>query len=148
VYRNPNKGDILDMELGIFTRSPIAGLLERGGTVTAKSGMMTVPLPPALGPTGRLKPELSEFRDYRRSFTPGKANAVSLGGKDGGFFMLAKNGKIFLMRKEGEKVTPYFILKNRIRIAPRLRMQDTWDRMEGYRMDVINKSVDRALERI
>jgi len=149
VYRNPDKGDVLDMELGIFTRSPIAGLLERGGTVTAKSGLMAVPLPPAKGPTGRLLPELSEFKGFRRSFTPGKANAQSLGSKTGGFFMLAKQGRIFLMRKEeGGKVVPYFILKNRVRIAPRLRMQDTWDRMEGYRMDVINKNVDRALEKI
>ncbi len=148
VYRNPNKGDILDMELGIFTRSPIAGILERGGTITAKSGLMAVPLPAAKGPTGRLKRELSEFKGMRRSFTPGRANAASMRGKDGGFFTLAKRGKIFLMRKEGDKITPYFILKNKIRIRPRLRMVDTWNRMEGYRMDVINKHVDRALNKI
>ncbi len=141
VYRNPKKGDILDMELGIFTRSKIAALLEYGGTVSAKSGMMAIPIGKALGPTGRLKPEYSVFENYRRTYIPSKV-------KIPGLFMRNVNGRTFLMRREGNKIEPYFVLKNQIRIMPRLRMLDTWGRMEGYRMEVFNKSIDKALNKI
>ncbi len=140
-YRNPNKGDILDMELGIFTHSKIAALHEYGGTVSARSGMMAIPIGRALTSSGRLRQEFSEFQNYRRTYVPGK-------NKIPGLFMYSRNGRTFLMRKEGEKVEPYFVLKNRIRIQPRLRMLDTWDRMEGYRMEVFNKSIDKALNKI
>ncbi|MDD4980697.1 MAG: hypothetical protein PHC54_05465 [Candidatus Omnitrophica bacterium] len=141
VYRNPGKGDVLDMELGIFTRSKIAALQETGGTVSAKSGMMAIPIGKALTPTGRLKPEYSVFENYRRSYIPSKV-------KIPGLFMMAKNGRMFLMQKEGDKIEPLFILKNQIKIQPRLRMLDTWDRMEGYRMETFNKHIDKALNKI
>lgn len=141
VYRNPGKGDILDMELGIFTRSKIAGLLERGGTVSAKSGMMAIPMGEALSSTGRIKKEYSVFENYRRTYIPSKV-------KIPGLFLYAKNGKMFLMRKdESGEIKPYFVLKNKIRIQPRLRMVDTWNRMDGYRMEVFNKSVEKALDK-
>lgn len=146
VYRNPRKGDILDIEMGIFTRSKITAILETGGTIHAKSGLMAVPIGRALSSTGRLSQELSEFRNYRRTFTPAAANALTLSGKGSGFFMLSKGGRMFLMRKEGEKVEPYFVLKNQVRIQPRLRLVDTWDRMEGYRMEILNESVAKALD--
>lgn len=141
VYRNPKKGDVLDMELGIFTRSKIAALLEKGGTISAKSGLMAIPIGRALTATGRLKPEYSVFENYRRTYIPSKV-------KIPGLFMQGKGGRMFLMKKEGDKIEPLFVLKNQIRIQPRLRMIDTWDRMEGYRMEVFNKSIDKALNKI
>jgi hypothetical protein len=141
VYRNPDKGDILDMELGIFTRSKITAMQESGGTVGAKSGMMAIPIGKALSSTGRLRREYSVFENYRRTYIPSKV-------KIPGLFMYSKGGQTFLMKKEGDKMEPYFILKNQIRIQPRLRMIDTWGRMEGYRMDVFNKSIDKALNKI
>lgn len=141
VYRNPNKGDMLDMELGIFTRSKITALHEYGGTVSAKSGMMAIPIGKALTGEGRLKEEYSVFQNYRRTFIPSKV-------KIPGLFIMAKGSRVFLMKKERDKIEPYFVLKNQIRIQPRLRMRDTWDRMEGYRMETINKHVDRALSKI
>lgn len=146
VYRNPNKGEILDMEMGIFSRSKVAGLLETGGTVRAKSGMMAIPVGRAISSTGRLAKDLSEFKDFHRSFTPSKGNAFTMSGKGSGFFMLAKAGKLLLMKKEGDKAEPYFVLKNQIRIQPRLRMVNTWNRMEGYRMDILNRGVVKVLD--
>lgn len=140
VYRNPRKQNILDMELGIFTRSKIASMLERGGTVSAKSGAMTVPLPPALTATGRLKPELSIFKGYRRAYDPAEIK---------GFFLLKRNGRMLLVKKVPgtDEIQPYFIMKRQVRIQPRLRMMETWERMEGYRINVLNKSVEKALNK-
>ncbi|MDD5566229.1 MAG: hypothetical protein PHG31_05010 [Candidatus Omnitrophica bacterium] len=140
VYRNPGKGDVLDMQLGIFTRSKIAALLERGGTVSAKSGAMAIPIGRALSPTGRLSKEYSVMENYRRAYIPSKI-------KIEGLFMRAIGGKMFLMKKEGKRAEPLFILKNQIRIQPRLRLVNTWDRMEGYRMEVFNKSIGKALQK-
>jgi hypothetical protein len=140
-YRNPNKGDILDMELGIFSRSKVVALHERGGTVRAKSGLMAIPIGDALTSTGRLKPEYSEFYNYRRSYNPA-TNKIP------GLFMLKKNGKFLLAQKIGKIIRTLFVLKNQISIQPRLRMMDTWNRMEGYRMEVFNKSIEKALNKI
>jgi hypothetical protein len=149
VYRNPNKGDTLDMEMGIFSRSKIVKELESGGTITAKSGAMAIPLPPALTSSGRLLPELSKVVDYRRAFDPSKPN---------GIFLRSKNGKLLLERytyKRGQRgglgrgfgVEALFILKRSITLEPRLRFYDTWNRMEGYRMNVFNESIDKALDK-
>jgi hypothetical protein len=141
VYRNPGTGDALNMKLGIFTRSKITALQESGGTVQAKSGYMAIPMGKALTSTGRLKKEYSVFENYRRTYNPNKVNIP-------GLFMYGKGGKLFLAQKEGDHVEPLFILKNSIKIQPRLRLVDTWDRMEGYRMEVFNSSVEKALNKI
>jgi hypothetical protein len=67
-------------------------------------------------------------------------------------FLLRKNGKMILMMRQpktaGEdEAIPLFILKRAITIRPRLRFYDTWERMEGYRRDILNKSVDKALDK-
>ena len=139
VYRNPNMGSTLDMQLGIFSRSKIVSKLEKGGTVTAKSGAMVIPLKAARSASGRLSPEFSKFADYRRSFDPSKIK---------GLFLRKKFGKVFLLRREeNDTVRAYFVLKRSITIEPRLRFFDTWDRLEGYRINVLNKSVDKALDK-
>lgn len=137
-YRNPNKGNILDMELGIFTRSKIAALHEKGGTVTAKSGAMAIPIGEARTPTGRLAQEYSTFINYKRTLDLTKIKNL---------FIRKINDKLFLVKREGENIEPLFILKRSIRIQPRLRFVDTWERMEGYRMNVLNKAVDKALDK-
>jgi len=143
VYRNPRAGSgPLDMVLGIFTRSKIAALHERGGTVRAKSGMMAIPIGAARS-GGRLSKDVSEFQGMRRVFDPKSAKAQGMK-----MFMAARNGKTFLFRKtEDGHVEALFVLKNRMTIQPRLRMRDTWDRMEGYRINVFNDSVGKALSK-
>lgn len=143
VYRNPNKGDILDMELGIFSRSKIVALHEKGGIVTAKAGAMAIPLPAALGSTGRLKKEYSSFIAGRRTYVPGQLK---------GMFILKKGNTALLMMRQpktssGEEAIPLFVLRRTMTISPRLRFYDTWDRMEGYRRDILNKSVEKVIDK-
>jgi len=143
VYRNPRKGDTLDMELGIFSRSKIVALHERGGIVTAKAGAMALPLPAALGSTGRLKKEYSSFIAGRRTYVPGQLK---------GMFILKKGNIAILMMRQpktgsGDQAIPLFVLRRSMNISPRLRFYATWDRMEGYRRDVLNKSVEKAVNK-
>jgi hypothetical protein len=143
VYRNPHGGNPLDMELGIFTRSKITAMHETGGTVRAKSGMMAIPVGSARSSTGRMSQDISEFQGMRRAFDPKSAKAKGMK-----LFMVVKNGKSLLMRDIGNgQVEAMFVLKNRMVIQPRLRMRDTWDREEGYRINVLNKSVETALQK-
>jgi hypothetical protein len=133
VYRNPNKGDILDMELGIFSRSLIVSIHEKGGTIQSKTGgMLAIPIGEARDSHGRLAPALRRYSNY--SEIPG-------------IFPLYLNGKFLLVKKIAGKIKPFFILKNRVRIQPRLRFYDTWQRMEGYRMNILNKAVEKALDK-
>ncbi|MBI5872988.1 MAG: hypothetical protein HZB36_02460 [Candidatus Omnitrophica bacterium] len=135
VYRNPRlSADPLDIQLGIFSRSKIVKLHEKGGEVTAKGKMLAIPIKNALDPsTGRIA----------RSFWGGKKSKE----ENELFVYKSKNGRLFLMKKEEGKLIPYFVLRNKIKIQPRLRFFDTWDRMEGYRMNTFNKHIDKALKK-
>jgi len=143
VYRNPRAGSgPLDMVLGIFTRSKITALHEKGGTVRAKSGMMAIPLDSARS-SGRLSKSVSEFQGMRRVFDPQSAKARALK-----LFMAKRGSNTFLFRKQDNgEIDALFILKNQMTIQPRLRLQDTWDRLEGYRINVFNDSVGKALSK-
>ena len=134
VYRNPNKGDILDMELGIFSRSRITGALEKGTTITSKTGgMLAIPIGEALNSRGRIKSQYGRYSSY--SQIPG-------------IFPILLKGRMFLVKKDSEgKLKLFFVLKDQVRIQPRLRFYDTWQNMEGYRMNILNNSVDKALKR-
>lgn len=134
VYRNPNKGNILDMELGIFSRSKIVATLEKGATIISKTGgMLAIPMSAALNLRGRLKNTLRKYGSY--SQIPG-------------IFPILLHGKMFLAKKNKEgELELYFVLKNQVKIQPRLRFFDTWQNMEGYRMNILNKSIVKALKR-
>jgi len=67
-FRVYTAGDTLeDLELGIFTRWPAAGIYEKGGTITPRRRQwLVIPLSPrVLTPTGRVR------REYRDSHTGG-----------------------------------------------------------------------------
>lgn len=132
VYRNPRKGGILDMELGIFTRSEIASIQETGGTITAKkSKMLAIPIGNALDETGRLK---KWFRGSKKSY------------EDDELFVISSKGRLLLVKESEGRLLPYFILKKRVTLQPRLKFFDTWNRMEGYRAQVIDKAIDTAIK--
>jgi hypothetical protein len=137
VYRNPRKGDILDIQLGIFSRSGQVKIHETGGEIEAPPGRrLTIPIGEALDPaTGRVK---KWFRNTKKSFA-----------RDELFIFRSKKGQSFLVKRSGEKLLFYFVLRNKVKILPRypLRFYDTWDRMEGYRMETLNKHVERALNK-
>lgn len=134
VYRNPRKGDILDMELGIFSRSSVVKLHEEGGTVSAPAGrMLSIPILHGKDEqTGRTK---TWFRGAKKNY------------KDFELFIIASHGRLLLVKKSGGKILPYFILKQKVKIQPRLRFYDTWNSIQGYRIEILNKSVDKALNK-
>jgi hypothetical protein len=134
VYRNPRLGDPLDMELGIFSRSKIVSAHEKGATITSSTGgMLAIPIGEALNARGRLKGQFNKYASYRE--VPG-------------LFPIFLNGKMFLVKRDKEgKLKLYFVLKNQVRIQPRLRFYDTWANMEGYRMNILNKAISKALKR-
>jgi len=136
VYRNPRKGNVLDMVLGIFSRSKIVGALEKGATIRPKHArMLAIPIERSLTRSGRLKKSVSKYRgDYSQMR---------------GLFVIARGGRVLLAKKSRDGgIKPYFILKSSVRIQPRLKFYDTWARMEGYRAKVLNSSIDKALRKI
>ena len=65
-------------------------------------------------------------------------------------FPLLLHGKTFLVRvrKKVWDILPLFVLKNSIRIKPRLGFYKTWDDMQNERINILNKSVEKALSKI
>ena len=136
VYRNPHKGSPLDMVLGIFSRSKIVGALEKGATIRPRrSRMLAIPIERSLTRSGRMKKSVSKYRgDYSQMR---------------GLFPIVSGGKVLLAKKSREgEIKPYFVLKNFVRIQPRLRFYDTWGKMDGYRARILNSAVDKALKKI
>ncbi len=134
VYRNPNLGNPLDMELGIFSRSKIVAAHEKGATITSRSGgMLAIPIDEALNQRGRIKSQYSKYSSYRE--IPG-------------IFPILLKGRMFLVKRDSEgKLKLFFVLKNQVQIQPRLRFYDTWSGMEGYRAKILNNAVIKALKR-
>lgn len=133
VYRNPRKGNILDMELGIFTRDEIVSIQEKGGTIAAREAkMLAIPIANALDESGRLK---KWFRGSKKSY------------KDDELFVISSKGRLLLVKKSGGGLLAYFLLKKSVTLRPRLRFFDTWARMEGYRAQVIDKAIEKAINK-
>lgn len=127
-YRNPRKGDILDMELGVFSRSDVMRVHEQGGVVRAKSGMMAIPTQFALNEFGRLsRTEYKSVRELPGIFRP--------------------KGKNYLAKEKAGRIVPMFLLRSSVTLYPRLKFYSTWEHMIGYRNDVLNRSVERALNK-
>jgi len=122
------------MELGIFSRSQIVATHEKGATISSRTGgMLAIPIGEALNARGRLKGQYSKYSSY--SQIPG-------------IFPIFLKGRVFLVKKDSQgKLKLFFVLKNQVKIQPRLRFYDTWQNMEGYRMNILNNSVIKALKR-
>lgn len=128
-------GGIENMGTTIYTESKIAKLHEIGGIVEAKKGSLAVPLSARTEmytQGGALKTK------YRY---PGRLRNVRL--------VLLK-GKRFLAEfvKRSREIKPLYVLKNRIRIKPRLGFYDTWKSMENLNMQRLNNAVIKALNKI
>jgi hypothetical protein len=59
-------------------------------------------------------------------------------------------GQTFLVRvkKRAAKLQPLYVLKRSVRLKPRLGFYRVWDSLENYRIDILNKSIDKALRKI
>ncbi|MFH1385111.1 MAG: hypothetical protein ABIH47_09165 [Candidatus Omnitrophota bacterium] len=124
------------MGIEIFTDSKIAVLHEQGGTVKGPGGgRLAVPLSAReemFTRSGALK------RKYKKPRELKNVRAVILKGKR----FLAK------FKKRSREILPLYILKNSVRIKPRLGFYKTWDSMQNVRIRILNNSITKALRRV
>lgn len=124
------------MGIQVFSDSKIAKLHETGGTVKDPGGgRLAVPLSARtemFTPAGKLRSRYKrpkELKNVRR---------------------MRFKGNTFLARvtKKAQKILPLYVLKRQVRIKPRLGFYRTWDGLVNYRIDILNKSVEKALRKI
>ena len=127
--------DIEGMGMVIFSDSKIARMHEEGATVKNQSGgKLAVPLSARkelFTSDGRLK------KQYRQPRLLKNVVPIQLRGKT----FLAK------VKKKLRQILPLFVLKNSVRIKPRLMFYKTWDDMQNERINILNKSVEKALSK-
>lgn len=124
------------MGLVIFSDSKISRLHEEGGIVKNPGGAkLAVPLSARtelFTSDGRLK------KQYRKPRMLKNVIPVKLRGKT----FLAK------IKRKIRSILPLFVLKNQIRIRPRLGFYKTWDDMQNERINILNKSIQKTLEKV
>jgi len=124
------------MGIEIFSDSKIAKLHETGGTVRDKSGgRLAVPL----SARSQMYTQSGKLRSrYKRPRELKNVRAIRL------------KGETFLARvtKRAQKILPLYVLKRQVRIKPRLGFYRTWDGLVNYRIDILNKSVEKALRKL
>jgi hypothetical protein len=127
--------DIEGMGMVIFSDSKIARMHEEGATVKNQSGgKLAVPLSARkelFTSDGRLK------KQYRQPRLLKNVVPIQLRGKT----FLAK------VKKKLRQILPLFVLKNSVRIRPRLMFYKTWDDMQNERINILNKSIEKTLSK-
>lgn len=124
------------MGMEVFSDSKIAKLHETGGIVRDPSGgRLAVPLSARtqmFTSKGKLRGRYKRVRDLKNI----KA--------------MRFHGKTFLARvtKRAKKILPLYVLKRQVRIKPRLGFYRTWDGLVNYRINILNKSIEKALRKI
>lgn len=128
--------DIEGMGMVIFSDSKIARMHEEGATVkNPGGGKLAVPLSARkelFTADGRLK------RQYRQPRLLKNVIPIQLKGKT----FLAK------VKKKVRELLPLFVLKNSVRIKPRLMFYKTWDEMQNERIQILNKSIEKTLNKV
>ena len=128
--------DIEGMGMVIFSDSKIARMHEEGATVkNPGGGKLAVPLSARrelFAFDGRLK------KQYRQPRLIKNVIPIQI------------RGKTFLAKviKKARQILPLFVLKNSVRIKPRLMFYQTWDDMQNERIVILNKSVEKALSKV
>ena len=128
--------DIEGMGMVIFSDSKIARMHEEGATVkNPGGGKLAVPLSARrelFTSNGRLK------KQYRQPRLIKNVIPIQI------------RGKTFLARiiKKARQILPLFVLKNSVRIKPRLMFYQTWDDLQNERIIILNKSVEKALSKV
>jgi hypothetical protein len=128
--------DIEGIGMVIFSDSKIARMHEEGATVkNPGGGKLAVPLSARrelFTSNGRLK------KQYRQPRLIKNVIPIQL------------RGKTFLARiiKKARQILPLFVLKNSVRIKPRLMFYQTWDDLQNERIVILNKSVEKALSKV
>jgi len=127
--------DIEGMGMVIFSDSKIARMHEEGATVkNPGGGRLAVPLSARrelFTADGRLK------KQYRQPRLIKNVIPIQLRGKT----FLAK------VKKKLRQILPLFVLKNSVRIRPRLMFYKTWDDMQNERIKILNQSIRKTLDK-
>jgi hypothetical protein len=124
------------MGIHIFSDSKIAKLHETGGIVKDPGGgRLAVPL------SARSQMYTAKGKLRTRFKRPKELKNVH---------PMRFKGKTFLARvtKRTQKILPLYVLKRQVRLKPRLGFYRTWDGLVNYRIEILNKSVDKALRKI
>jgi hypothetical protein len=128
--------DIEGMGMVIFSDSKIARMHEEGATLkNPGGGKLAVPLSARkelFTSDGRLKKQYKQPR-LLKNVIP-----IQLKGKT----FLAK------VKKKLRELIPIFVLKNSVRIRPRLMFYRTWDEMQNERIQILNKSIEKTLNKV
>lgn len=125
----------LDMGVVMYTDSKVGSLHETGGTLTAKGGgHIAVPLSARsqmYTAAGRLKKKYKEPSSLK--------NLIKIKIHDKQFLVQTQ-------KKSGE-ILPLYVLKNKIRIKPKLGFLKLWEGQLNVNIGILDKSVDKALAR-
>lgn len=131
--RHPISGRGIDVEQKISTASPIAQIWEHGGDRVGR-GRMAVPLKFRGGElftaTGRVK---KRYRDVLSLVRQKK------------LFRREINGQMYLC--DSKTGLPFFVLKNKIQVKPRLKFLDTFNTMSPEFSKIYNRAFDKALKK-
>lgn len=124
------------MGIRILGDSNIAVMHEEGAVLRNPSGgKLAVPLSKRtemFTSSGRLKKQYRKPRAIR--------NVIQI----------EVNGKQFLAKKKSKKsseIKPLFVLKNNIKIKPRLGFYNEWDSMLNTNIEILNKSIQKAIDK-
>ncbi len=131
--------DIEGMGMTIFSDSKISRMHEEGATIKSAGGeRLAAPLSarPEMFMGGQYPGRLK--KKYRDPHAMKNVIRIVLKGKQ----FLAK------VKKRSRELLPLFVLKNQIRIRPRLGFYKTWDDMQNERISILNKSIKKALDSV
>ena len=131
--------DIEGMGMTIFSDSKISRMHEEGATIKSSGGeRLAAPLSarPEMFIGGQYPGRLK--KKYRDPRAMKNVIRIILKGKQ----FLAK------VKRRSRELLPLFVLKNQIRIRPRLGFYKTWDDMQNERIIILNKSVKKAIDSV
>ncbi len=133
--------DIKDMGMKIWSESPVAIKHQKGGPDKALDGQrLAIPIPAAKSKNEKFFTKKGRIKK--------RFNRGNLGSVKGFFEIKTKLGKEILFRRlKGDKdIIPVFVLKDKVQLKSRLGFFDVWDDLENFRINRINKALDRTLE--
>lgn len=103
-------------------------LQEDGGTITAKSGYLTIPLPDALDSKGL--PLKRSPRDWKNTFTK-----------------RSKKGNIVIFGRKGRKIVPLYVLTKSVHVPARLGLAKRFSASAPYFERKVLDKIDNILRR-
>lgn len=135
--RFKRKGKRLKTQVRMFSAGvPYAQIQEKGGVIRGRP-FLSIPLSSTLGSTGFVK---NEFRTKRSG-----GRWVTARGEPT-FVFRSKKGNLIVATSKGGKLTPLRVLKKSVRLKPRLKFFETWDRLKVKRTKRLRAAVRKGMK--